>query len=82
MALLPVHFSLEHSAQLSKPASDGNRSPAEYYPTKEVLIDYKESTERKIEDYLGFMNDSDLLGTDGFSTRAQRKLDLGRIKWV
>ena len=42
-------------------------SPSEYYPTREVLMDYKKVIERKVEDYLCSMNDSDLLGTDGFS---------------
>ena len=43
------------------------KSPTEYYPTREVLIDYKGSIERKVEDYLSSKNDSDLLSTDGFS---------------
>ena len=40
--------------------------PSEYYPTREVLIEYKETTESKVEEYICSMNDSDLLGSDGF----------------
>jgi uncharacterized damage-inducible protein DinB len=39
----------------------------EYYPTREVLMDYKETIEGNIEDYLCTVVDSDLLDTDGFS---------------
>ena len=42
-------------------------SPSEYYPTREVLREYKEIIERKVEDYLCSMDDSALLGSDGFS---------------